>query len=168
MQQLAEAGFTDLSGVDLAPAMIDRARREHPEMRFDVLATPPTLNRPDASIDVAVLFAVLTCIPGDDAQRRLVGELRRVLTPGGRLFISDLVLTDDDRNRQRYRRDVQRYRTYGVFETGDGAVCRHHTEDWFPALLTGFTIEATRRISMTTMNGNQSAGIQLLAHKTGA
>jgi SAM-dependent methyltransferase len=167
MEALAELGFTDLTGVDIAPAMIARARSRHPEMWFDVLDSWPQLDRLDGSVDVVVLFAVLTCIPGDEAQRRLIGELRRVLAPGGILYVSDLVLSDDERSRERYVRDAGRYGTYGVFETGDGAICRHHADDWFPSLLTGFTIEATRRFAVATMNGNQSAGIQLLARKAG-
>ncbi|MER7755677.1 class I SAM-dependent methyltransferase [Kitasatospora sp. NPDC097643] len=162
---LAQQGFTHLAGVDTSAGMIARARELHPAMAFDVLDTPPTLARPDASVDAIVLFAVLTCVPGDEAQRRLVGELHRVLKPGGVLYVSDLLLQEDARNRDRYAAFAERYGTYGVFETGDGAVCRHHADDWFPSLLADFEITDTRRIPVTTMNGNASSGIQLLARR---
>ena len=134
-------------------------------MRFAVLDAPPTLATPDASVDMVLLFAVLTCVPGDDAQRRLVGELARVVKPGGLLYISDLLLRDDERNRNRYDRFAERYGTYGVFETGDGAVCRHHPSDWFSTLLAGFQATDIRYLTVTTMNGHESSGIQILARK---
>jgi SAM-dependent methyltransferase len=166
MNALAQQGFGHLSGVDTSPGMISKARRLHPGMRFEVLKTPPTLAHADASIDMVVLFAVLTCIPGDQTQLALIAELSRVLRPGGALYLSDLLLQDDQRNRDRYARSAERYGTYGVFRTGDGAVCRHHTSDWLTSsLLTGFETVDTRRITVPTMNGHEAAGLQLLARK---
>ncbi|WP_129664814.1 class I SAM-dependent methyltransferase [Phytoactinopolyspora endophytica] len=165
MAALEQLGFDNLSGVDTSPGMIARARSLHPAMRFDVLETPPTLTCADASIDQVVLFAVLTCIPGDEAQRLLIGELNRVLKPGAMLYLSDLLVQDDQRHRDRYARFADRYGTYGVFETDDGAVCRHHAREWFTALLADFEIIDTRDTSVTTMNGNETAGLQILARK---
>jgi SAM-dependent methyltransferase len=165
LDALEQQGFDNLCGVDASPGMIARARSLHPATRFAVLDTPPALACPDASIDVVVLFAVLTCIPRDDAQRLLIGELHRALKPGALLYLSDLPLQDDRRNRDRYARFAEAYSTYGVFETGDGAVCRHHPSDWFTSLLAGFETIDTRRTTVTTMNGNTSAGLQILAHK---
>ncbi|MFD4603366.1 class I SAM-dependent methyltransferase [Streptomyces sp. NPDC058464] len=168
MHALQQQGFTGLRGVDTSPGMISRARALHPTLRFAVAAPPPMPDHPDASVDVVLLFAVLTCIPDDDAQRRLVGELSRVLKPGGLLYVSDLLLQDDERNRDRYARFAARHGTYGVygvFETDDGAVCRHHPGDWFTSLLADFEIAGTRHITVATMNGHESEGIQLLARK---
>lgn len=81
------------------------------------------------------------------------------------LYLSDLLLQDDERNRDRYARFAERYGTYGVFETGGGAVCRHHSRDWFPSLLADFKIADTRRISVATMNGHEAQGIQILARR---
>jgi SAM-dependent methyltransferase len=162
---LEQRGFDKLAGVDTSPGMIARARSLHPRMRFAVLDTPPRLTLPDASIDMVVLFAVLTCVPGDEAQRLLIGELNRVLKPGALLYLSDLLLQDDQRNRDRYDRFAARYGAYGVFETDDGAVCRHHPSDWFASLLAGFEAVHTRRITVPSMNGNGSSGLQILVRK---
>jgi SAM-dependent methyltransferase len=168
MALLEQHGFERLAGVDTSSAMIARARDLHPAMRFAVLDTPPIVHDPDASVDVILLFAVLTCIPGDSAQRALVGEAARILKPGGLLYISDLLLQDDERNRSRYAEGVDRYGTYGVFETSDGAVCRHHPRERFASLLADFETLHTRDITVLTMNGNPSAGIQLLVRKPDA
>jgi SAM-dependent methyltransferase len=165
MHLLEQQGFDNLSGVDTSPGMIAQASRLHPEMRFAVLDTPPRLACADASADVVLLFAVLTCIPGDQAQRRLIGELSRVLKPRGLLYLSDLLLQDDQRNRDRYARFAEHYDNYGVFRTDDGAVCRHHPSDWFTSLLAGFESIDSRRITVSTMNGHESVGIQILARK---
>ncbi|WP_427917392.1 class I SAM-dependent methyltransferase [Streptomyces sp. cg40] len=170
MGDLRQQGFRDLTGADISPAMIERAQHQHPAMQFTTLDAPPSMPSPDADFDAVLLFAVLTCVPGDDAQRRLIAELHRVLKPGGILYVSDLLLQDDERNRSRY----DDYATlngghddvgYGVFRTGDGAVCRHHSREWLTALLADFEGIGTRTVTVSTMNGHESRGIQILARK---
>jgi SAM-dependent methyltransferase len=163
---LADAGFTDVTGVDFAPAMIERARRAYPLLRFEVQVAPPALARADASVALVTLFAVLTCIPGDDGQRATVAEIRRVLRPGGLCYVSDLCLQDDDRNRERYARDADRHGRYGVFATGDGAVCRHHDPSWFDELFEAFAPVTRRSIPVATMNGHDAIATQLLLRRT--
>lgn len=162
---LAERGFVDVEGVDVAPNLIARARERQPSTRFAVLDDPPHLPHDDNGIDAVFLFAVLTCVPTDDGQRALVAELRRVLRPGGLLYLSDLCVQDDRRNQDRYRQFAATYGTYGVFETGDGAVCRHHTVDWLHSLVTGFDVTATREVHVDTMNGHPAVATQLLASR---
>ncbi|MFE0351480.1 class I SAM-dependent methyltransferase [Streptomyces griseoluteus] len=165
MKELEQRGFGDLTGVDTSPGMISRARHLHPTTRFAALDAPPASPCPDAHFDAVLLFAVLTCIPGDEAQHQLIAELNRILKPGGILYVSDLLLQDDERNRNRYGRHADHYGGYGVFETGDGAVCRHHPREWFSTLLVGFQTIDTRTITVPTMNGHESTGIQILARK---
>ncbi|MGW3935994.1 class I SAM-dependent methyltransferase [Streptomyces phaeochromogenes] len=165
MNDLAQQGFNNLAGVDTSPTMIAQARQRHPAMQFTTLDRPPKLPMAAASVDVILLFAVLTCIPEDQAQRSLIGELTRVLKPNGLLYVSDLLLQNDQRNQDRYAKSAERYGTYGVFRTDDGAVCRHHPSDWFTTLLAGLDPIAPRHITVPTMNGYESEGLQLLTHK---
>ncbi|MET7735152.1 class I SAM-dependent methyltransferase [Streptomyces sp. NPDC005402] len=165
MADLAQYGFGNLTGVDTSPAMIIRARRQHPTMAFATLSTPPATPHPDASFDAALLFAVLTCIPDATAQHRLIAELHRVLKPGGTLYLSDLLLQPDERNRLRYERDADVYGVYGVFKTSDGAICRHHSREWLSTLLADFEITDSRDITVPTMNGHPATGIQIKARK---
>jgi SAM-dependent methyltransferase len=158
-------GTGHVEGADTAPALIDRARQQHPGLTFHLLDNPPQLPHPDASIDAVVLFAVLTCIPTDEGQRQLAAELHRVLRPGGIAYISDLCLQDDQRNINRYQQFAATYGTYGVFETSDGAICRHHTLAWLHELLRDFAVTTTREITVDTMNGHSVKATQLLATK---
>ncbi|WP_202979346.1 hypothetical protein, partial [Arthrobacter sp. TS-15] len=64
------------------------------------------------------------------------------------------------------RQSAERYGTYGVFKTADGAVCRHHPSGWFTTLLAELDPIATRHITVPTMNGQESEGIQLLTRKS--
>jgi SAM-dependent methyltransferase len=155
----AGLGFTAVEDVDPAP-------REHPGLRFSVLSDPPRLPYPDATVDAVLLIAVLTCIPTDDGQRHLIAELTRVLRPGGLLLVSDVLLQDDQRNRDRYEHGAARYGTYGVFEVGDGAVCRHHTREHLHTLLTGYDL-TSHEVTIATMHGNPVTAIQLRAVRRG-
>ncbi|MGW8766086.1 class I SAM-dependent methyltransferase [Streptomyces sp. NPDC055815] len=166
MAKLSEHGFSDLSGVDLSPALIERGRQLRPDLRFNVLESPPDLTYASESFDVVLLFAVLTCVPDDDAQRALVAELSRVLAPGGLLYVSDMVLQDDERNHNRYVTHAQQHGTpYGDFATDDGAVCRHHDIAELRALLSSFDLVDEHRIEVATMNGHRSQAVQLLGRK---
>ncbi|HEY9326903.1 MAG TPA: class I SAM-dependent methyltransferase [Streptomyces sp.] len=165
LHELDQRGFDNLTGVDTSPAMIERARRLHPGIRFSVLEAPPLSPYPDEAFDLAVLFAVLTCIPDEGAQHRLIAELHRLLKPGGALLVSDFLIQEDERNRGRYDRDAARFDNYGVFETDEGAVFRHHPRSWFASLLREFEVLSTRDITVNTMSGHESTGIQLLVRK---
>lgn len=163
--ELARLGFTNLAGVDISPEMIARARAEQPGPCFGVLEAPPVLDLPDASVDLVLLLAVLTCIPADEDQRRLVAELHRVLAPGGRMVVSDLPLQEDERNQARYARFAPLH-GHGVFETADGAICRHHAVSWLVNLLAAFRIADTRHVTVPTMNGHPGTAAQFLAVKS--
>lgn len=163
--ELHRRGFAAVEGVDLSPALITRARQQWPAVRFSVIDAPPTVPDPDESHDAVLLFAVLTCIPTDTGQRELLTELRRLLRPGALLYVSDMCLQPDARNRARYEAYAEKYGVYGVFETGDGAVCRHHDPTWLRSLLTGLDQLAHRQIPVTTMNGHPAQITQILAQK---
>ncbi|GLY31886.1 methyltransferase [Kineosporia sp. NBRC 101731] len=82
---LADLGL-DVFGVDLSPAMIDVARREHPQLRFEV-GTMTALDIATGSLAGALGWYSLIHLPG-----RLVpvvlAEFRRVLMPGGYLLLA--------------------------------------------------------------------------------
>jgi SAM-dependent methyltransferase len=163
MAELCDLGFTDVSGVDISPALVARGRQTRPDLSFAVIESPPTLTQPAASFDVIILFAVLTCIPEDDAQRALIAEVSRLLVSGGLLYVSDLRLQTDERNRRRYAEYAERYGDpYGAFTTDDGAVCRHHHVEHLRTIMSEFDLLRESHIDVSTMNGRPASAVQLL------
>jgi len=82
-------------GLDMTPAMLDRARRHAAEMGLDNVewreGLMEALPLPDASVDAVVCNGVLNL---STRKSRALAEMRRVLRPGGRAAIADLVLTE--------------------------------------------------------------------------
>ncbi|MEN3610703.1 class I SAM-dependent methyltransferase [Plantactinospora sp. ZYX-F-223] len=75
----------EMFGIDLSPAMIDLARREHPDLRFEV-GSMTDLQLADASIAALLAFWSLIHIP-DYAVPTVFGHFHRVMRPGGPLML---------------------------------------------------------------------------------
>jgi SAM-dependent methyltransferase len=166
LAHLSEAGFHNLVGVDFSKAMLARAHGARPAsalVRNDGLSLPFK----NDCFDAVLLFAVLTCIPDSNEQRILMAEAERVLQPGGLLYVSDVLVNDDQRNQERYERDFEKYKCYGVFELPEGVVVRHHQKEWIEELLSPFQQLEYECFTVTTMNGNKSAAFQYLGRKRG-
>lgn len=81
---LHEVGV-DAFGIDLSPEMIAIARRDHPELRFEV-GTMTGLELADDSVAGIVAFWSVIHVP-DHAMPGVCEEFRRVLRPHGRVLI---------------------------------------------------------------------------------
>jgi SAM-dependent methyltransferase len=164
--ELVEAGYRDVVGIDISRKLVQRGRRRHPGLDLRVFDGRST-GFADASFDGCLLVAVLNCVPSDAGREDVVGELRRLLRPGGILFISDYPLQTDPRNVERYRQFEKEFGTYGVFRA-DGAVFRHQDMRRVIGLLSGFEILWQGALRVSTMHGNAADAFQLLARKSGA
>jgi SAM-dependent methyltransferase len=77
-----------LVGIDVQADAVARAHARWPEIRFDVGDATAVPYR-DASFDLALCFTLFTSILDDGVARRVAGEVRRVLRPGGALLWYD-------------------------------------------------------------------------------
>jgi arsenite methyltransferase len=94
-------------GVDMTPSMLERARAsakamglEHVELHTSLIESLPLA---DASVDVVISNGVIDLVPDKDA---VFDEIDRVLRPGGRLQIADVVIHHEVSEDARKRIDL--------------------------------------------------------------
>lgn len=75
----------DVFGIDLSPEMIEIARRDHPDLRFEV-GTMTDLDLADDAVAGVLAFWSVIHVP-DHAVPGVFEEFRRVLRPGGPLLV---------------------------------------------------------------------------------
>ena len=91
LERMAEAGAIRLAGTDLAPRIVETARRRL--LRFDLRVdlksadAETRLPWPDRSFDAVTVTGVFHHFYAPEAA---AAEIRRVLRPGGRLLIADV------------------------------------------------------------------------------
>jgi arsenite methyltransferase len=91
-------------GVDMTASMLERARTSAAEMGLSNVELHESLIEslpvPDAAVDVVISNGVIDLVPDKDVA---FGEIDRVLRPGGRLQIADVVIhtevSEDARDR---------------------------------------------------------------------
>jgi SAM-dependent methyltransferase len=161
LAELLCGGYKNIIGIDFSFRMLKCCRSQLADVRL-VQNDGQTIPLQKHSVDLVLLFAVLTCIPLDEEQRDLLREISRVLRPGGLLYISDLLLNRDLRNLERYDRYAGEYGTYGIFELTEGVVVRHHRKEWIEELTGSFDHLEFEPFEVRTMNGNKSEAFQYL------
>ncbi len=164
LNELYIQGFNNLLGFDFASDMIERGKSEFPCLDLRT-SKNDKIDCNSNSVDMVILFAVLTCITDDEKQEELIHEINRVLKPGGVIYINDFLVNSDERNIKRYNQYVEEYGTYGVFELPEGAVLRHHEENRIPQLTKDFITETYKTIQFKTMNGHVSNGFVYVGRK---
>jgi arsenite methyltransferase len=94
-------------GVDMTAAMLERARDSAEEMRLETVELHESLIESlpleDGSVDVVISNGVIDLVPDKDA---VLDEIDRVLRPGGRLQIADVVIHEDVSEDARKRIDL--------------------------------------------------------------
>jgi SAM-dependent methyltransferase len=91
LEILASRGAATVSGFDLDPAMIALARTRVPVSgsgAYVYVGDATAISAPDGSFDAVVEYAILHHIP---PWREALGEIARVLRPGGLFYFDDLL-----------------------------------------------------------------------------
>jgi ubiquinone/menaquinone biosynthesis C-methylase UbiE len=122
-------------GLDLSPGMIEVARRDHPNLEFEV-GTMTDLPYPDGSLAGLLAWYSLIHIP-DDALAGVLAQFHRVLRPGAPLLLAFHAGTET------------RLKTEGYGGHPMHVHVHHRTADDVASLLigAGFTVEARTVLS---------------------
>ena len=157
LETLWQKGFKNTIGYDFSEGMIARGQQVFPHLNLNT-SKNKTIPAADNSVDMILLFAVLTCIIDDDKQTNLIKDIYRVLKPGGIIYINDFLLNTDQRNLNRYNAYKEKFGIYGVFELAEGAILRHHDKKYVANLTRDYKTLKLNHITFETMNGHQSNG----------
>jgi SAM-dependent methyltransferase len=95
----------DVFGVDLSPGMVAVARRDHPDLRFEV-GSMLDLDLPDGSLGGALAWYSVIHVPWD-LHPAVFAEFHRVLAPGGLLLLAFQVGDEVRRIEHGYGHDVR-------------------------------------------------------------
>jgi arsenite methyltransferase len=94
-------------GIDMTPTMLERARQSAAEMGLDNVELHEglieTLPLEDQSVDVIISNGVIDLVPDKEA---VFAEIDRVLKPGGRLQIADVIIHKEVSEDARKRIDL--------------------------------------------------------------
>jgi SAM-dependent methyltransferase len=94
-------------GIDMTPTMLERARESATEMGLENVELHQglieSLPLPDESVDVVISNGVIDLVPEKDA---VFAEIDRVLRPGGRLQVADVVIHTEVSEDARKRIDL--------------------------------------------------------------
>jgi SAM-dependent methyltransferase len=164
VKMLSDAGFANVIGFDTSTELIDRGKKENVPCLF-FIEDSAQIPIEDASADCIMLFAVLTCIPPNSAQRELLALLHRKLKKDGILYISDYYLQENSSEMKEYGLLDNDKDNYGVFTLAEGATFRHHSRKWINSLLEGFETIEESDIAVNTMNGHSALAFQRKCRK---
>ncbi|MEY9878440.1 SAM-dependent methyltransferase [Streptacidiphilus sp. MAP12-33] len=139
----------DVFGIDLSPAMVEVARREHPGLRFEV-GSMTELDLPEASLAGLLAWYSLIHIP-DDVLGPVLARFQRMVRPGGPLLVAFHVGEGSELKTQGYgglpiKAYIHRRKPDELAERLDDA---------------GFEVEA----QMTLRSAESSLGGMLFAHR---
>ena len=149
---LWDRGYRNLIGFDLSPKMLERGKEEHPKLDIRLMSESAKIDFPDNEADVAILSTVICSIYKFEEQAQVFDEMRRILKPGGFLYICDFQLTETDYYYEKYDKFAPKdSKEYGIYKSQDTLV-RHHSVPYLIERLTGF--EVIWKVSIDTVNVN--------------
>lgn len=166
MKVLKEKGFSDVVGFDISRGMIDRGRRDFPDLQFKLLDQSANISLQDEAVAGVIISTVLCNVYEKHEQKKIFDELYRILCVGGVIYFSDFLITESDHFRQKYKNCGVPGEEYGVYKTSEGLLARHHQPSWVQELLSPFELQCYDQFEHETMNGNPVRAFYAIAMKT--
>lgn len=74
LNELHQLGFHNLVGIDFSSGMIEQGKAQFPFLDLRTKETD-SIDLPSQGVDAVILFAVLTCIPNNSEQEKLIRKL---------------------------------------------------------------------------------------------
>ena len=145
---LLDAGYSNIVGVDSSARMIERGRREFPELQLETFIGA-VLPYPDNSFDAVVACAVFSCITCQEIRNDQIKELFRVLKPEGLLHMVEFC-SDSSK----------------LFTASIGVPMLHSTPLELKELTGMLQLVSEEVVSTITMGGNSASAYSLFARKS--
>ncbi|MDP1836518.1 MAG: class I SAM-dependent methyltransferase [Chlamydiales bacterium] len=165
MQLVKEQGYQDVTGFDFAQNMIERGKQTFPHLNMRLLDEPGIIPKPDESADAVIMLTVLCCMADLAEQSKVIGDIWRVLKKGGILYLSDFLICDDEKYRDKYAEGLRTFGQWGVYTTSEKLVVRHMTSQSVFELLKDFDVQWFEQYDFKTMNHNPARTFHCIARK---
>ncbi|MCH9631710.1 MAG: hypothetical protein S4CHLAM6_00270 [Chlamydiae bacterium] len=160
---LKDHGYENLSGYDFAPKMIARGKKANPDLDLNLVESSGETPLLDNECDLAIMSTILCCTVEWESQVKIVEEMRRILKPGGALYLADFLVSDQPRYKEKYEEGFEKFNQWGLYTTNEDITVRHHTTRWIMDLLKNFNIQWFEQIDFKTMNNNPARTFHCIA-----
>ncbi len=165
IQNLKDQGYENLVGYDFAEAMIERGHKLNSHLDLRLLDKPNTIPCANESKDAVIMSTVLCCMVEESLQQQIMSEIDRVLKPHGVLYLSDFLICDHDKYKEKYAQGQRKFGTHGVYTTTENLTVRHFTSQHILKLLSQFDVQWFEQIDFKTMNNNPALTFHAIARK---
>ena len=165
MNLLKSKGYSNLIGYDFAQAMIERGKKENPDLDLRLLKQPGIIPQNDETVDAIILSTVLCCMIDSNEKKLLANEILRVLKKKGILYLTDFLLCEHPSYEEKYSRGAQEFGKWGVYKTLENLVVCHYSSHEIMTFLCSFDIQWFEQFDFKTMNENPARTFHCIAQK---
>ncbi len=165
MRILESAGYSHLRGYDFSHNMIERGKRENPDLHLEFLPQSGSIPCDDGSIDGLFISTVLCCMIDAEEKKEFIHEILRVLRKGGILYVTDFLLCHHPIYEEKYKQGMEDYGKWGMYKTSEDLVVCHYTSCEILDLLRPFDIQWFEQMDFKTMNQNPARTFHCIARK---
>lgn len=165
MNILQSKGYKNLIGFDFAQGMIQRGRKENPDLDLRLLEKSGFIPCNDVSTDAVMMSTVLCCMIDSHERDLLMNEVLRVLKPGGILYITDFLLCSHPSYEKKYIQGMEEFGEWGTYKTSENLIVRHYSSHEIMQLLSLFAIQWFDQFDFKTMNDNPARTFHCIAKK---